>query len=489
MRFPFGLIAAVVTGLLSLSGCAVAGDGPVRLRAPAYAAREPVAVTVTRDGSRWTAAFDLNRNAPVWAFRESALLKQTRQPWRPQQWTVETPGVVLERHGFYDVLRAVDGGPVPRQVRISLRPASGDLEAAYNPALIFSDGSVALASGQFDVMPYARVAEIAALPQDLNGLELPGAPSRVTWIDRAGPVLFNGRRQQAPTAEDARTYVLFGTARLMDSDRLATVIDPGLPSWIGGEIGAFAPRLTDYYTARLGPGQTEKPTVMVSWSGARDGMTSMGGSVLPGLIVMSFEGTGVVTRSDKVLAAARWFVGHETAHFWLGQTVRYEYAREAWITEGGADLMAIRALAAVDPTYDPRDQLQGEVNDCITLAPGGALSGAGARGEHRAYYACGAVFALAAEAAQSRHDGGDWFDFLGPLLDANRSDGVLTRAEWLAALTGVSGDAAPALLIARMLDEGAGDPATVLAELFDRTGVAYRLEDGTLTLIQASPNG
>lgn len=483
MHFPFGLIAAVVTGLLSLSGCAAAGDGMSRFREPAHAALEPVAVTVTRDGARWTAAFDLDRDAPVWAFRESALLKQTRQPWRPQQWTVETPGVVLERHGFYDVLRAVDGGPVPRQVRISLRPESGDLEGAYNPALIFSDGSVALASGQFDLMPYASMAEVAALPQDLNGLVLPGAPSRVTWIDRAGPVLFNGRRQQAPMAEDARTYVLFGTARLMDSERLATVIDPALPSWIGGEIGAFAPRLADYYTARLGPGQTEKPTVMVSWSGARDGMTSMGGSVLPGLIAMSFEGSGVVARSDKVLAAARWFIGHETAHFWLGQTVRYEYAREAWITEGGADLMAIRALAAVDPTYDPHDQLQGEVNDCITLASGGALSSAGTRGEHRAYYACGAVFALAAEAAQRRRDGGDWFDFLRPLLDGNRTDGVLTRAEWLAAMTRVSGDADPARLIARMLDERVGDPASALARLFDHTGVAYRFEGGVLKLL------
>ena len=483
MRFPFGLIAAVVTGLLSLSGCAAAGDGMSRFREPAYAALEPVAVTVTRDGSRWTAAFDLDRDAPVWAFRESALLKESRQPWRPQQWTVETPGVVMERHGFYDVLRAVDGGPVPRQVRISLRPESGDLEGAYNPALIFSDGSVALASGQFDLMPYAGIAEVTALPQDLNGLALPGAPSRVTWIDRAGPVLFNGRRQQAPTAEDARTYVLFGTARLVDSERLAMVADPALPSWIGGEIEAFAPRLTDYYTARLGPGQTEKPTVMVSWSGTRDGMTSMGGSVLPGLIVLSFEGGGVLTRSDKVLTAARWFMGHETAHFWLGQAVRYEYAREAWITEGGADLMAIRALAAVDPTYDPRDQLQGEVNDCITLAAGGSLASAGTRGEHRAYYACGAVFALAAEAAQRRHDGGDWFDFLRPLLDSNRDDGVLTRAEWLAAMTTAAGDAEPARLIARLLDDGAGEPVPVLAALFDRTGVAYRVDDGTLILL------
>ena len=42
----------------------------------------------------------------------------------------------------------------------------------------------------------------------------------------------------------------------------------------------------------------------------------------------------------EIVERSRWFIGHEGAHFWLGQTVRYAFADEAWITEGGADLMA-----------------------------------------------------------------------------------------------------------------------------------------------------
>lgn len=149
--------------------------------------------------------------------------------------------------------------------------------------------------------------------------------------------------------------------------------------------------------------------------------------------------------------------------------------------EGGADLMAVRALKAVDPDYDARAELQKEVDDCIRLADEPVAEAAG-RGEHRALYACGAVFAMAAEGVQRRGTGGDWFDFLRPLIDASREDGVLTREEWLLELTRVSGDASLRADIETLLDDGAADPATVIAGLFDRTGVGYRRDAGNIRL-------
>ncbi|HWW11119.1 MAG TPA: hypothetical protein VN018_01280, partial [Brevundimonas sp.] len=102
----------------------------------------------------------------------------------------------------------------------------------------------------------------------------------------------------------------------------------------------------------------------------------------------------------------------------------------------------------------------------------------------RANYACGAVFAMAAEGAQKRATGGDWFDFLKPLIDANREDGVLTRDEWLNALLQVSGDPDVRREIDALLDVGAPDPSVLIARLFDRTGVAYRMEAGRVVLNQ-----
>lgn len=438
------------------------------------------AVTVTRDGDVWTAEYELDRDAAVWAFFRSALIMETRLPWRLEQWQVTTPGVVLERAGNYDILRATDGGPVPRRVSIAFTPRAENLEADYG-LLVFTDGSVALPSGQFDVFPLGSVAEAATVPVDLNGYPLTVGPASVTWRDRSGLVLFRGEREAEVTAVEADTYVLFGQADMVESEQLVTVTDPALPGWIGGAIADFAPRVAAVYVDRLGPGQTDRPTVMVSWAGPTRGMTSMGGSVMPGLIVMKFEGSGVVEPSAPVLAVARWFIGHESAHFWLGQVVRYERARDAWISEGGADLMAVRALKAIDPAYDALGELQTEVDDCVRFAVAPVAEAAG-RGEHRALYACGAVFALAAEGAQRRATGGDWFDFLKPLIDASRADGVLTRAEWLDALDAVSGDATLRRDIELLLDTGSPEAAERVAGLLERSGVAVRREDGRVVL-------
>lgn len=472
----FAVSTALATALLGACAAAPLPPGTWDVRAA------PV-VEVVRNGDRWTADYVFNRDAQVWAFIDSALMTDVRQPWRPTQWTVETPGVVMERRGHYDVIRALDGGPVPRHVRFSLKPKSVYLEAEYG-TLTFSDGAVALPTRQFDVFALASVEAAEAMPADLNGVDLEGGASTVTWRDTAGPVLFNGRRQANLTTTGERSYVLLGQARVTPGEGLTTVIDPNLPPWIGEEIRSFAPHVGDYYLRRLGaPGVgSETSTVMVSWNGPTERLSSMGGSVLPGLIVMKFEGVGVLNPSQQVLERSRWFIGHESAHFWLGQAVRYQFARDAWITEGGADLMAVRALKALDPAYDDRAELQTEVDDCISLSRK-PVAEAGDRGEHRAYYACGAVFAMAAEGVQKRRDGGDWFDFLRPVLAANREDGVLSRSEWLDALTRGSADPSLVQTIDRMLDQGAADPAAEIASLFRRTGVPHRVENGKVILI------
>lgn len=477
-------MTAAMALTVALTGCATADtDSPMATPAATAEATSEIGpqVTVTRDGDRWTADYVLPSDSPVWAFIRSALKMDGSAAWRQEQWTVETPGVVLERQGHLDILRTTDGGPVPRRIRIVMRPASQNLQADYNPAIVFTDGSVALFSGHFELFPVASVETARDMPLDLNEVQFESQDTLVKWRDRAGPVLAGGERRADSSSIGRGTYALFGQMPLVDSSRLATVIDPQLPGWISTELSDFAPKVADYYVQRLGPGQTARPTIMISWNGPTPQFRSMGGSVLSGLIVMTFEGDNVVQASTEMRDHARWFIGHESAHFWLGQTVRYEVSRDAWITEGGADLMAVRALSHLYPAYDARAELQQEVDDCTRLAVQPVAS-ANRRGEHRAYYACGAVFALAAEAAQKQATGGDWFDFLRPLIDANREDGKLTREEWLTAFRDLTGDPDARREIETLLDEGAADPSVLIARLFDRTGVAYRLEGGKVKL-------
>jgi hypothetical protein len=469
----FSLIAAV-TLVIAAPATAQTSVQPYVVHTPGNNA-----ALVGREGGTFSVTWWLDRDAPVWVLRESALKRETRTTWREGVWTVVTPGVVLDRVGRYDVLRSVDGRPIPRELRVAITPTSADLEAAYDPSLLFTDGSVAFYSEQFDLIPVAGLEEAQALPDDIDGLPMPVGPMQVTWRDDQGPVLLNGRREALPSTRNPNTYVLFGDPGLNETPRVVTVTDPALPGWISEELERFAPRVIDYFTARLGPALEDKPMIMVSWTGPTSGMTSMGGSVLPGLISMTFEGEGVLTATGQVTTASHWFIGHESAHFWLGQKVAYERPRDAWITEGGADLMAIRALKALDPSYDARAELQKEVGDCIALSAGRSVETAETRGEHRAYYACGAVFAMAAEAATD----GDWFAFLKPLLDASAEDKVLTREEWLSALVARPGGPALVADIETLLDTGAADPRIIVERLLRQSGVSVRREGGQVVLL------
>lgn len=441
-----------------------------------------VRVAVTHDGSDWRADYVLDRDAPVWAFYNSSRVFNTREPWRPRDWTVETPGVVLERIGELDVLRSADGGNVPREVSLRLTPRADNLEADY-PVLIFTDGSVALFAGAFDMFALDR-ADVATLSrEDISAAKRAGANAHVTWTDRAGPVLVHGQRVKTATTDDGGTYVLFGQARVREASRVVTVVDPQLPEWITASIERFSPQVADHYAARLGKGQTDRPTIMASWYGPTENIVSYGGSVLPGLIVMSFEGKVLLSQQDNVLVENRWFIAHEVAHFWLGQTVQAENPDESWMMEGGADLMAVRATKALDLSFDDLAMLQKEVDDCVRLGVK-PVAGAGQRGEHRSYYACGAVLALAAEGLQRRRTGGDWFDFLKPLIDAHRADGVLTRAAWLAHLASLGASPRMTADIEGLLNDGAKNPAVAIRSLFKEAGVAYRMVKGRIVLVR-----
>ena len=457
--------------LLCLSACTRTVEGPAAI---AGLRDQPVAVEVVRDGDRWTADFVLPGDAPAWLFPLSWVAEADRQPWRPRSWTVETPGVALERRGNFDVLTA-GAGPVPRRVRIRFTPWARGVVNDYDPALVLTDGSVALFSEHFDALPFASAAEVARLPADLAGLTIPERRTRIVFRDANGQVFHGGRRQDRVTVTGTPTYVLFGPAQPIVTEAMSAIIDRELPEWVGGTLARAVPDIFARYTTALGPPPGTKPTLIASWAGPTPQLRSMGGHTLAGLIIMRFEGEGMLDEDAAARGSSLWFIAHEAAHFWLGQAVHYETVRDSWITEGGADLLAIRTVPEVYPAYDWRAELQKEVNDCAALSAGRGVATAFERNEFRAYYACGAVFALVAESASRQ----PFTRFARTLIDASRADGVLTRAEWLTELDRVSGDPSLSQDIGRLLDEGADDPRAAIAALFTRAGIAYSLaEDG-----------
>jgi hypothetical protein len=430
---------------------------------------QPVAeADVVRNGDNWTADYSLKADAPAWVFTDSILPRESKTSFRADSWTVETPGVRLERHGWYDVLVA-NSGNVPRKVRIRFTPYVKDIEASYDAALAFSDGSVALYDGKFKVVPMPSVGEIDAAPIDSDKLPGIDRPTLVSFRDRRGDLLALGQRRETIALPDVGTYVLFGRIKVDERPAIATIVDPQLPGWLKQYLVAETPKILASYAKALGPAPGNRPTLMVSWNGPTAGVTSMGGSVLTDMIVMTFEGDGVVKENRDLANNARGFIAHEAAHYWLGQAISYDNPQQGWITEGGADLLSIRAVAANDPAYDAKARLQGALDRCAGFLAKGGIGTANERGDHKAYYDCGAIIGLTAEKAS----GGNFASFVKALIRRAGADGVVTRAEWLALLE----DRAPGRglpdAIGKLLDGKPANPNAALADLLHRADVPF----------------
>jgi hypothetical protein len=451
--------------------------------APA-AAKPGVTVTVSRaEGGDWLVDYAFVVRSPVWFFTRSNM-DLDGKPWRQQGWTVETPGVRLERAGHYDVLSAAV--PLTR-VRIRMHLFPHPLLADYTPVLAFSDGGLAFYSDHFNVAPLPTLDAVRALPADLGTANVAQPPVTLVFSDPGHRLLLRGKASRGRAVfalGDAGAYVYSGAAPVIETPAFAGVIDAGLPEWVRGELDGFTPNILDHYAQRLGKPVGGRPMALVAWQGADKPGSSMGGSVLDHMVVMQISGQQVLTRKPQVLDRMRWFIAHESAHFWLGQTVRYAHENEGWIMEGGADLLAVRGTQALIPDFDARTFLQREMDDCLKLVPANTpLAGAGERGENRAYYACGAMLMLAAEGAARQQDPkADIFDFVRALIEANRADGRVSAADWLAQFVKAGGDPAQAEEIRTLLDKGVADPRRFWMRLFTATGVPFSAEGEGLRL-------
>jgi hypothetical protein len=430
-------------------------------------------VTVSHTGSQWTIQYRLHAKAEAWVFPFSAVTYKDHARWREQQWRVLTPHVAIVRKGDYDLLVPVGQRYVPTSVQIEFTPTNATLDREYDPAVAFSNGAIALYSDQFDLAPQSDAHAIEARPSGLSVEELGGSHALVSFHDAAGPVFVRGRREQAPVLSGAETYVIFGAAKIEEGHHVAVLADPQLPVWLKTEMMAFAPKVADFYAAKLGERSDKTlPLLILAWRGATPGKVINDGGVRPGEILLNFEGEGLLDKNEAAERRARWFIAHEMAHFWLGTSgVAYRTLSDAWITEGGAEMMAFTFLAGIDHDY-AHAELQRAVDDCSKLAAK-PVATASNRHESRSLYACGAVFALAGTGVVKKDGGQDFFDFIRPLLQAHQVDRTLGDADWLSRLEQLSDGQKAAAVIRTMLDQSTDHPDLKLEELFQETGIPF----------------
>ncbi|MCW3797974.1 hypothetical protein OMW55_09180 [Sphingomonas sp. BN140010] len=429
----------------------------------------PVDVRVSRTGETFVAEFKLPRSAPAWGFFRSAPARVGGQPWRPASWTVLTPGVQLVHRGRYDALVGTAGGPVPRTVRVRVTPFTGDLVSDYVPALRLGARGIALFDGHFALFSVSSPSGLDRLPVDLADTAVGDSGTRVRFASPSGSLRLAGDVTGYQAGDSAGTYGLFDVPAAIEQDGMTTVVDAGLPAWLAADIRTFTPRVLARYRRQLGAADGLRPTVLASWAGAERPGISLNGGVLKGLVLMRMSGRQVLTSDRQVRSAAHRFIAHESAHFWLGQALEYDRTADSWIMEGGADLLAIRTLAAEEPEFDARAALQRSLDGCLAATRRGALAGAGERGATQAWYDCGAVLSLAAERAA----GGDFGAFVGRMIAVN-PDNKISADEWLLLIDRAAPGRGLARLARPLIERPQPDP-TGWTALLTAANIRFRL--------------
>ena len=426
-------------------------------------------VRVSRAGDAFTAEFHLPRSAPAWGFFRSAPARVGGQPWRLASWTVLTPGVQLVHRGRYDALVGTAGVPVPRTVRVRVTPFTGDLVSDYVPALRLGARGIALFDGHFALFSVAEPSRLDRLPADLADTQVGDSGTRVRFVNPSNQLRLAGDLTGYQKGESAGTYGLFDVPAAIEEDGMTTVVDMGMPAWLAADIRTFTPRVLARYRRQLGAADELRPTVLASWAGAERPGISLNGGVLKGLVLMRMSGRQALTSDRQVRSAAHRFIAHESAHFWLGQALEFARTADSWIMEGGADLLAIRTLAAEEPGFDARAALQHSLDGCLAASRRGAVTGAGERGDTQAWYDCGAVLSLAAE----RASGNDFGSFVSRMVAAN-PDGKIGAAEWLQLLDRTAPGRGLARLARALVERPQPDP-TGWTALLTGAGIRFRL--------------
>ncbi|QNA90109.1 hypothetical protein G4G28_19320 [Massilia sp. Dwa41.01b] len=253
--------------------------------------------------------------------------------FRKQEWKVLTSGMAMTSGQDFDVI-ASKGKPF-KAASVEIRTFDGWSPKEYVSFNRFSDGgtSVYLGHLQGDVEQGNKTVSMRT-DFHLSGL------ARENVI--APPA---NRLQSGGT----RGYAYFGPAQAVPAGGAKVLMDPRTPLWLRETILDVGAKTSGYYEKAYGRALKDELLIMVSVGNLESpGFSMKGGAIMgAGQISYLLEGKQVQLDHPKLREAAIKTVAHEMAHIWQMAVSRGGVGDDQgpWIHEGGAEAMALDALA------------------------------------------------------------------------------------------------------------------------------------------------
>lgn len=427
---------------------------------------------------RWNVEYALS--SPV----DSLIFARGNGDYRRATWRLPR-GFLMERLGATDRVSRKNGKPFSR-LKATIETHAERIPEDYTPFIRFSDGSVAMFTGQF----------IVGIPESGNaGDYLDGAddantlwPAEATIVldpGRFGAMIAGARVESGPRqfATGEGEYVYFGSTEALETPYLVSVMDAAAPTWLRDLLYESMALTFRYYEEHLGALAGGKPFMLTSFMPLDGRRISFTGGVIGSQIAIQLAlGDGIQdTPSEREFMAQ--FFAHESAHLWNNGQVIAADGTESWLHEGSAEAMGWLALADLGIHSDAAALMLFEraANECVRFLGNGSLRSAGRRGEFQAYYECGATIALATHGLM-RQQGKDLFAFWRRLItDSLAGESTYGADDYYRLVDAVSPPLTHA--IQSVADDVVEDPSVAVRNLLEAGGVVvYEDADGALRL-------
>lgn len=306
---------------------------------------------------------------------------------RARMWNMQTPDLKIQNNSVI----SLDEKPFDHFL-ILVNPDTQLQNLNYVPASEFSDGSIALFTGYFNI-------------------EGEHANTIFRFISPNEPVIAYGRKvtkQEVFSPKHDGIYVYFGKLKPIETKDSVLLLDPALPIWINIALRQEVPAIVGFYTDQYAIQLPQRPFVLFNWINKNSGESpGLQGDSLDGNI--SFVLSGAMWREKIADTESRLakLIAHELAHQWnaaLFAPVNFESNGGSWLAEGQAEFAANETAHHFGwlSTQDVLKNYTADINDCLQDPDPRPI------GEQRenssAIYGCGVTFNLLAQAALQRHN-------------------------------------------------------------------------------------
>ena len=397
--------------------------------------------------------------------------------YRLGDWQAENPDTRLQRVGGFDTVVLSE----PRQqFAFIFTPYTQGLAGDYTPFIPFSDGGLAVFTGQFEVLAAQSLAELELLDGNLS--EWQGhQPWTGVVIESSKRMIDGGEIKSGRVVTrffGEGHYVYLGDNEIVNTPSFIGVLDPALPAWLRNRLGQDMADIFSYLEQQFQQALELKPTVLFAFRGSQqEGLSNTGGAIGNHLLALEASGTLLLEENDRVLRYFHWFLAHEAAHLFQGSAMAYLGAPDdRWITEGGANAIAnfaLRDLGLTDTEYLASLATRSFENCAAFLATGQSLAMA-LQDASQAHYSCGEMFAYITEASLKDTSYTEFWRYLLTLEPENNS--VSGTQLYLEAMSKLGASQALVTGMQRLIAGESEQPYQQLLNLFTLSGVPYQLD-------------